>query len=504
MSLRLKVSKVSNESLQNQIFEQIRTMILEETLKAGEPLPSTRMMSEQLGISRNTMTLAYERLEAEGYVDMRKSVGTFVALQVPGVATFTPAGEPPNVDDDGSAPCERIALRSDELKSQALVNASLRRLTADFWPGRPDPNSFPLKMWARLIANCLRSAGAALTEYRDPLGVRELRQAIVDHLRPTRGIMVDAEQVIIVGGSQGGLNLACRLLVTLGSSAFVESPCYQGAAYLFESFGAKLHPVHVDDNGIDVSKLPATQNAICYVTPSHQFPLGVTLSLDRRLELLAWATRTNSYIIEDDYDSDIRYRGAPIAALKALDRCERVIYVGTFSKSMGAGLRIGYVVMPATLFDAARHIKTLTNNGQPWLPQAALADFITNGSYDRHLRRIRHSYQARRETLLAALQKHFGGSTIVGDNAGMHLVWRMPDQLPPANVVEKIALKAGVGVYTLNSGGAVDFGVMRDSDRYLVLGFTAPSEREISIGISRLAAALRSGQSAGKAPRASL
>ena len=344
-------------------------------------------------------------------------------------------------------------------------------------------------MWARLIANCLRSAGAALTEYRDPLGVKELRQAIVDHLRPTRGIMVDAEQVIIVGGSQGGLNLACRLLVTLGSSAFVESPCYQGAAYLFESFGAKLHPVHVDDNGIDVSKLPATQNAICYVTPSHQFPLGVTLSLDRRLELLAWATRTNSYIIEDDYDSDIRYRGAPIAALKALDRCERVIYVGTFSKSMGAGLRIGYVVMPATLFDAARHIKTLTNNGQPWLPQAALADFITNGSYDRHLRRIRHSYQARRETLLAALQKHFGGSTIVGDNAGMHLVWRMPDQLPPANVVEKIALKAGVGVYTLNSGGAVDFGVMRDSDRYLVLGFTAPSEREISIGISRLAAA---------------
>jgi hypothetical protein len=185
------------------------------------------------------------------------------------------------------------------------------------------------------------------------------------------------------------------------------------------------------------------RNAIAYVTPSHQYPLGVTLSLERRLELLAWAAETDSYILEDDYDSDFRFHGAPLAALKGLDLMGRVIYLGTFSKSLGAGLRLGYVIFPAELLERARHMKTLMNNGQPWLEQATLADFMESGGYERHVRRIRKLYYSRRNALLAALDKHFGGGEIIGAEAGMHLAWRLPRDLPPASEIEKLAIEAG-------------------------------------------------------------
>ena len=491
MTLHLKVTADGKIGLQNQIFEQVRSMILDATLRAGEMLPATRTLSEELGVSRNTMTLAYERLAAEGYIEMRKSVGTFVSSQIPETALFTATWADREAPDKKSARSTHGVSRPEDLRSQVLVNPHSRRLSADFWAGRPDPNSFPLKIWTRLVIRRLASAGMALTEYRDPSGLLELRNAIADHLRPTRGIVASADQILIVGGCQDGLNLACRMMVKPGSAAIVESPCYQGAAFLFESFGAKLHPVRVDDRGLDISAMPDVTNAIVYVTPSHQYPLGMTLSLERRLELLAWATRTNSYIVEDDYDGDIRYRGAPLAALKGLDRVDRVVHLGTFSKSMGAGLRLGYAVLPKSLVPAARQIKTLTNNGQPWLEQAALADFMSNGSYDRHLRRIRRLYLARRTALLAALNRHFGENDVIGDEAGMHLVWRLPKHLPPASTIEAQALKAGVGVYALGSGSAIVFGSSTEYERYLVLGFSSLTEKEIELGISKLASALQ-------------
>ena len=490
LSLPLQIVSDGKLGLQSQIFDQVRSMILNGVLRAGELLPATRTLGEQLGVSRNTITFAYERLAAEGYVELRKSIGAVVALQIPEAGLFH------------SANIERLAPFRHELsdhhrgeavsvlRSQALVNPHSRKLEADFWVGRPDPNSFPLKTWAKLIGRRLKSAGSSLTEYRDSAGLPDLRTAIADHLRPARGIAASADQIFIVGGCQEGLNLICRMMVRPGSDAVIETPCYQGAAYLFESFGAKLCPVSVDEKGMMTSNLPETKNAIAYVTPSHQYPLGVTLSLDRRIELIAWAERTNSYILEDDYDSDFRFSGAPLAALKGLDRVERVIYVGTFSKCMGAGLRLGYVVLPSRLVATARHIKTLMNNGQPWLEQAALADFMTSGSYERHLRHIRRLYLSRRNALLAALQKNFGESEVLGEKAGMHLVWRLPKQLPPASEIEAVALKAGVGVYTLGSGGAVNFGTSSESDRLLVLGFSSLSEREIANGISQLATAL--------------
>lgn len=485
MPLPLKLQTSSPISLQTQIFEQVRGMILEGRLRPGEPVPATRTLSEQLGIARNTIALAYERLAAEGYIETRRSVGTFISMQIPEGALYTATHRP--TPPDRNAKRAKIERPSPNVRSQALVNPHRRRLVADFWVGRPDPDSFPRKTWARLINQRLLGAGSALTEYRDPSGLLELRQAIADRVRPTRNIATSPDEIIIVGGCQDGLNLVSRMMLTPGSTAVVESPCYQGAAFLFESFGAKIAPVPVDDRGLDCGRLPNVEKAIAYVTPSHQYPLGVTLALERRLELLAWAAQTNSYILEDDYDSDFRFHGAPIAALKGLDRMGRVIYLGTFSKCLGAGLRLGYVIFPPELIERARHTKTLMNNGQPWLEQATLADFMESGGYERHVRRIRKLYYSRRNALLAALEKHFGGGEIIGDEAGMHLAWRLPRHLPPASTVEKLALEAGVGVYTLASGAAVNFDTSGESGRYLVLGFSSLTEREISSGIARLA-----------------
>jgi GntR family transcriptional regulator / MocR family aminotransferase len=490
VTLRLKVSIDSGEGLQNQIFEQVRSMILDETLRAGDMLPATRTLSHELGVSRNTMTLAYERLAAEGYIEMRKSVGTFVSKQVPEIAVFAAPDASRESLEKKSARGTPGVQRAEDLRSQSVVSQHGRRLIADFWPGRPDANSFPLKAWARLINQRVMSAGASLTEYRDPAGLLDLRTAIADHLRPERGIVANAENVTIVGGGQDGLNLLSRMMIIPGSTACIETPCYQGAAFLFESFGARLFPVRVDDKGIDVAALPDAPNSVVYVTPTHQFPLGITMSLDRRLELLAWAARTNSHILEDDYDSDIRYRGSPLAALKALDRFERVAYVGSFSKSMGAGLRLGYVVLPKSLVATARHFKTLMDNGRPWLEQAALADFMMSGGYDRHLRCIRRLYLDRRNALLASLNKHFGDNDTIGDATGMHLVWKLPKHLPSASEIESKALKAGVGVYTVDGGGAIDLTNVPEHERLLVLGFSSLSEKDIDAGIARLAAAL--------------
>lgn len=483
----IRLSSDERISLQCQLFEQMRGLILAGTLRSGEKLPSSRTLSQTLGVSRNTVILACARLADEGYIDMRGSVGTFVSSQVPDLSLCAEQHLTEAIGATATTPTPPLPHSS---RAQTLLNPHRRRLIADFWVGRPDARSFPINIWTKLIHGRLLSAGTALTEYQDPAGLLELRQAIVNHLRPARGIKATAEQVIIVGGCQDGLNLISRMLVSHATTAVLEDPCYQGAAYLFESLGARVHPIAVDANGIMTERLPHDRCCVAYVTPSHQYPLGVTLSLDRRLELIRWAAATGSYILEDDYDSDFRFNGPPIAALKGLDGPERVIYLGTFSKCLGAGLRIGYVLVPPALVQLARQTKTLMSNGQPWLEQAALADFMRTGAYERHLRKIRQLYLARRNTLLTSLARNFGESNVLGSEAGMHVVWQLPKGLPAASAVQSIALEQGVGVYAVGSGGAVELGTSGCSDRHLVLGFSSLSEREIELGISRLADAL--------------
>ena len=487
--LPMIVGGVEKSTLQNQVFEQIRAMIIDGRLRAGSPLPATRELSAQMGISRNTAILAYERLIAEGYIYTRPHVGTFVAAEIPEdtFATLPNSGEvhfDSNLRDEFSRREPRKAFSP---RVHSLRNPHRKRLAVDFWVGRPDPNSFPVKAWSKSIWGCLQRAGAGLTEYGDPAGLPGLRQAICDYLGPARGIIADPDQIIIIGGCQDGFNLISRLLVEPGETVLIENPCYQGAAFVFEHFGGVLRPVAVDSDGIDVSDLPEIPGTLVYVTPSHQYPMGITMTLPRRVALLAWAIRNDAYIIEDDYDSDFRFTGSPVTALKGLDRGNRVIYMGTFSKCMGPGLRLGFLVIPPDLVDAARRLKALMNNGQSWLEQAAMADFMQGGAYRRHLRRVRQVYLERRDALLRALEVQFGTCKVSGEDAGMHLVWTIPDGLPDAGEIECRALQNGIGVYTFSTGAALHFGPDAADRRHLVLGYASLTPREIDSGITKLA-----------------
>ncbi|MCZ2414835.1 MAG: PLP-dependent aminotransferase family protein [Burkholderiales bacterium] len=358
------------------------------------------------------------------------------------------------------------------------------------WLGRLDPHSFPLKAWRRLLNRTLVTAGARLTEYRDPAGLVELRRAIADRLGPTRGIKIEPEQVIMVAGCQEGLNLTARLLLREGDTVAIENPAYQGAAYLYESYHTRLVPVRVDDCGLSVDDLPKEGAALLYITPSHQYPMGYTLTLERRLRLLDWAWRTGTYVVEDDYDSDFRYRDSPVAALMGLDSHDCVIYIGTFSKSLGPGLRLGYLVVPRHLAGPARAVKTLLDNGRPWLEQAVLSSFIATGGYTNHLRRIRQSYAERREHLMECLRRHFGETKVSGAECGMHIAWHLPQDLPRAPVLQTMAAERDVGIYTLRSGAVCDFGGCAYSERTILLGFSSLNERQIRRGVEGIAAAV--------------
>ncbi|MCC7252148.1 PLP-dependent aminotransferase family protein [Hyphomicrobium sp.] len=483
MELNLNFDKSAPETLQEQAFEQIRNHILSGRLRPGMILPPTRQLAEQLNISRNTISLVYERLAAEGYVESRGRAGTFVSRALPDESLNTDPNGPSSIEAlklDLPSPILCFSVHPPGLNRPDVANPLI-----DFWVGRSDPETFPLDTWRRLLLRKLSVAGSNLTEYGDPAGLSELRLAIASHLGRTRGMLVSADQVIVTSGSQDGLNLICRLLNTQHHPFFIESPCYQGAAFLFRGLGATLYPIPVDQNGLVVDKLPEDRGGVVFVTPSHQYPTGATLSLERRLQILKWANDTNSVIIEDDYDSYFCYDGRPITALAGLDNGQRVFYLGTFSKSLGAGLRIGFTVVPKELAETARIIKSQMNHGQSWLDQAVLAEFIESGLYDRHLRRARKLYKSRRDCLKSSLTKHFGSADITGDEGGLHVAWRLPHGSPDAAVVQQRARLRGVGVYTFGSGAAYDFDGSSSRD-FLVLGYSSVKEKDIEVAVGRL------------------
>lgn len=486
MQLAIRLDHQDSRSLQFQLFEQIRSMILRGLLRSGESLPPSRILSEQIGVSRNTVVLAYERLLLEGYLESRPSVGTFVSGALPESAIFTDAAGCRTQPLLAGGEDVEHGLDVRVPRAQAVVNPRAG-LAHDFWVGRPAADSFPIKEWRRLIDDKLRYAGARMTEYQDPQGLHDLRRAIADHVGPARGITVSPDEVVIVGGSQDGLNLVASVLARHADMFVHEDPCYQGAFYMFENCGLPSIAVPVDEHGLDVARLPGADRGIVYVTPSHQYPLGATLSLDRRIALLRWAGQTSSFIIEDDYDSDFRYEGAPLTALRGLDDNGRVFYLGTFSKCLGAGLRLGYLIVPKRFVAAARAWKTLMSNGSPWLEQAAMAEFMESGAFNRHLRRIRQTYRARRDCLIGHLQKHFGAVEILGAGGGMHIAWRLPPDFPTALEIERHAASRGVGVYAIASGGAhVTEGHPRLADT-LIFGFAALCEARIATAVAILA-----------------
>ncbi len=473
------IDRSRTDGLTRQIVEQMREGIASGRIAGGTRLPSSRRLSEQLDVARNTVVRAYELLEDEGVIEVRPASGMFARAPAAPMAAPSAVTEP--APGGQAMPRPRAPARVPR-----LVNDRAGRLSFDFFPGRPDPALFPIKTWRRLIQSSLsRGAAPGLVQYSDPAGLPVLRAAVASHLANWRGITADPGRVVIVNGIQEGLSIAARLLLGPDTAAVVENPCYQGASFAFEAAGARIVRVPVDEEGLRVEDLPAGPVALAYVTPSHQYPTGAALTLERRRALIVWARRTGAYLVEDDYDSDFHYDGSPLPAVAALAP-DCTLYLGTFSKSLGAGLRLGYMVVPPALVDAAIAVKTLLNNGSSWLEQSVLAEFVRSGGFVSHLMRARAHYRESRDVTIAALRRHFGDVEVEGAASGLHLCWQLPSGVPSAATLEAMARKARVGIYSLASGGAFDGLATPLSMRGIVLGYACLSPRQIEQGIARL------------------
>jgi GntR family transcriptional regulator/MocR family aminotransferase len=490
MQIPLSVDFQKRSAIQQQVVHHLRRMIQEGALPPGSKVPSTRSLSEQLSVSRGSVVIAYHHLAAEGYLETRSASATFVSRNLP--EDFIRA----NPSHETMPPPARAVDAAEPFPSPSqplqLFDPEQDKLLCDFRMGRAEKSFFPMKAWRRLIPECLGGAEHALSQYGDPAGYRPLRIAISNHVLRARGVRCAPEQVIIVAGCQEGLNVISQVLLSPGSAVAVEDPCYQGAAGVFEAHHAQLIPIPLDDGGMDITALAASAAKLAYVTPSHQFPLGSTMNLERRKGLIKWAVEADAYVIEDDYDSDFRYERSPLSAVKSFDTTERVIYIGTFSKSIGAGLRLGYMVVPPQLARASIAAKALMNNGHPWLDQAVMAEFIRSGAFEKHLRLIRKHYLGRRNHLIAQLRLRLGPDCVVkGAESGMHLAVYLPGMGMTAHELQ-IRLKAkGVGVYALQESPARQFNRFAHDEDILLLGYAGLTEQKISIAIEKMAEVLQ-------------
>lgn len=475
--------------LYQQIYRGFRTEILAGSLAGGERLLSTRALAEFLNVSRNTAVMAYEQLLAEGYIEARAGAGTIVVPTLSkhyGVSSASPSSR----EHSFHRARPRLAAGGERVL-HAAVRSELHppHLAYDFRLGRPAFADLPHALWCRLIGRRARRATLRDLGYGPAEGREELREALASRLRRLRGVEASPDQIIIVNGSQQGLDLISRILLNPGDRVLIEEPHYTGARSAFIAAGAELVMAPVDKDGIQIPKTQVGRRSpkLVYVTPSHQFPTGGVLPLARRLELLRWAANAHAFVIEDDYDSEYRYDGPPVQALAGLDHDGRVIYVGTFSKVLFPALRLGYLVLPEALVEAIVAAKVTMDSGTATLEQLALADFLRDGFYDRHVRKANARNAARRNALVAALREHFRDrADICGVNAGLHLlVWlRAKDGGTIGSVTSK-ARMAGVGLHSVAS-----FYLKPPRQTGVVLAYAALREREIREGIRRLAAAL--------------
>ena len=464
--------------LYHQLYEQLRRMILEGELPAETRLPPTRELARRCGISRVTVTAAYEQLQAEGYVTSQVGAGTFV----------TPLPLPPAAAALPSSPV--IPLTAWGRRLQQIVplpeGAPVVRPTFDFGFGRAFASLFPYDVWRRLLARYLSTDDAILSRYGSAAGFYPLRQAVAEYLAQGRGVRCTPEQVVIISGAQQALDIVARLYLQPGERVLLETPGYGDAFDVFRLHGMRLVGVPVDDAGILAEKLDAYNPArLLFVTPAHQFPRGGTLSLTRRLLLLQWAQKQRALIIEDDYDSELRYQGRPPAALQGLDQTGQVIYLGTFSKVLFPALRLGYVVLPSPLAPPFIQAMSLLGRGAPTLTQAAVADFITEGHFERHVRHLREAYRERRQTLVTALQKTMGNDVHFSpDEAGLHIMLYLPPHLDEASVIAQAAA-LDVGVYPGARFHLTPAGEAPPPS--ILLGFSGLSQADIAEGVRRLA-----------------
>jgi GntR family transcriptional regulator/MocR family aminotransferase len=476
--------------LHQRVYRGLRAAILEGRLGGGARLPSTRSLAAELRVSRNVVLAAFDQLAGEGYVEGRTGSGTYVSLSLP---------------DTALAPWGRTRPRP-SASAPPRLSASARRVVAlsplpppgsppaqgllyDFRYGLPSIADFPHDVWARLVGRRARAMSLRTLRYGRARGFWPLREAIADYVTRARGVATTTDQVVVVNGAQQGLDLIARLLLERGDRVVIEEPGYSAARNVLLAAGARLVPVRADRAGLDVARLPRQRSVrLAYVTPSHQFPLGGVLPLERRLALLRWAADTGAYVVEDDYDSEFQYEGQPVEAVQGLDRSGRVIYIGTFSKVLFPSLRIGYVIVPENLAAAMAAHKFVLDYHTATFEQEVLAEFMAEGHFERHLRRCRARNAGRRAAVIDAVANLLGDAAEVqGANAGVHIVVWLRD-FPSSRLEELLdrAVARRLGIYPI-----APYYMRRPRRAGLLLGYACLSEREIREGIAVLADLLR-------------
>ncbi len=494
--LALDLDRKSKVSLHRQLYDQIREAVLTGRLAPGMRLPSSRTLASELGCSRNTAVTAFDQLLSEGYLAGQVGSGTYVSHVLPEELLTLSSSSPVR---SGRETPEKPPPRRRGLSKRGEVLAAFRRgrrvAARAFTPGVPELELFPFDVWARLLGRVWRRPPEALRRHGDHAGYEPLRRAIADYLRTARGLDCDWEQVLITSGAQQGLDLVARTLLDPGDRVWVENPGYRGLRGPLFAAGADAVPLPVDEEGISVvAGLECAAAArMAIVAPSHQYPLGVTMSLARRLELLAWAREADAWIVEDDYDSEYRYEGRPLSALQSLDDADngRVVYLGSFSKVMFPSLRLGYLVVPEDLIQPMARARGTLDDHPTAISQPALAAFISEGHFAAHVRRMRVLYAARQAVLLEEIARHLGGQLEVQpDEAGLHLVAHLSSDLAARMSDQEAAARAeaeGLSVSPLS-----DY-YDGDADRQgLMLGYAAVPEEEIRLAVRKLAQALSS------------
>ncbi|HEX6484190.1 MAG TPA: PLP-dependent aminotransferase family protein [Ktedonobacteraceae bacterium] len=479
--------------LYRQLYERLRGSILSGQLEAGVRLPSTRVLASELGVSRTTTALAYEMLLLEGYIESRVGDGTRVAdlhlgqvfqgnRNVQGLdGRKTPEMPPPAF----ARHCQALI---DMPCPEEFYGEQARQGKNLFLVGQPDVSSFPYETWARLLAQHARHSLPAVSSYQFVQGYLPLRQAIATHIGMTRGVHCSPEQIFLTTGAQEALDLVARVLLDQGEAAWIEDPGYSGPRGALLAAGAHLVAVPVDGEGLEVraGRQICPKARLAMVTPSHQLPTGVTMSLSRRLALLDWSRETGAWIVEDDYDSEYRFSGRPLEALYALDRAGRVLYIGTFSKVLFPSLRLGYVVAPPELLTGLKATQRYRAVHLPLLEQIALADFMTEGYFARYLRKMRQLYKERRDALVDALTQELGDRLdITVPEAGLHLAVWLPAGMSAPAVVRRASAS---GLYLLPISAFSTRPLQRDG---LVLGFANSSPQELRAGVHTLALVLK-------------
>jgi GntR family transcriptional regulator/MocR family aminotransferase len=474
--------------LYQQLYDGLRGAILRGDLKANMRLPSTRTLAKELNLSRNTVMNAFEQLLMEGYLEGKVGSGTYVAKTLPDELLHTKSFTN-KVNNSISSKYLGLSKRGENIANIQVSVASHYRTRLEsatpFQNGLPAYDAFPFHLWSKLSANCWKSLPQKAFGYGTSRGYKPLREAIANHLATTRAVKCSSDQVIIVSGSQQALDLTTRLLLDPEDNVCIEDPCYMGAYSALQAAGAKIIPIPVDKEGINIDYRVNEPAKLIYVTPSHQFPLGMAMSLSRRVALLEWAKHFNAWILEDDYDSDFRYVGRPIASLQGLDSEARVIYIGTFSKVLSPALRLGYLVVPLNLVEAFSNARALSDRHSPQVEQMVLTDFILEGHFSQHIRRMRALYSERQEALIEAIRTYLSGYlSISPSETGMHTIAWLPQESNDLTI-SKILMDQKIVAYPISA-----YSIGAKQPPGLLLGYAGFTPEAIFLAVKKMATVL--------------